>query len=809
MTGRPEAKIVAIGSVAILSSLLMTVCSAPLEKRSAHSVNCSRIGFPNIPCAVTPYTEILDLSHNQMTRIQQQYFKTLSKLKRLILSFNKIAAIEPGAFANNSELQHLDLSNNSLHDIAILPFNHLKSLTYLDISNNLYDTIYLGVEIKELKKLETLMLGTPSVSFLKVGSLSMLRGLPLQKVHLITQDLEEYEPGTLTALENLRDLILDLHIEKKPDILTQILNDLPNTTTTLEIINYNLAKYRTMEMHLSNINIDSIGKWDIEIISSQQINLHKIYINNIVNPNFFKFYSLKYIQNLFQQLTKLSVINGSMYYIPCGVSEKLINLKYLDVSFNLLQEFSFIPKCSNPFPGLTSLVLNDNKFSHLRQLSVMTFQMRNLTRLIATSNSLQLPGEGMCSWSRSLRHINFSHNKLLANVFSCLPSSLESVDLSYNAISTVPNLEKMSNLREIILTGNAISFLPEFAAGHPVRVLSIDRNAINTIDVDLLRSMNQIQLKLGNNPFRCSCAIQSVIDYIEHSHIEIIDWPADYRCASPLNIQGQVIKDLKFSTVECNIPLFVGVLLACIALVVALCVILCIKYKVTWYIHTLWLWVNAKRHPDDLMEGNFEYHAFISYSERDSDWVKNKMLPQLETNNPPFHICIHERDFRPGKSIIANIIDCISKSYKTIFVLSKSFVQSEWCHYELFFAHNQILDKKKDSLILLLLEPIPAKSIPDRFCKLRKLMNRKTYLEWPQGEFQQNFFWKRLKAILNTNFQPQCLQNNPAIEHGLFLLVSWPIIPQIKLVIHFISSWLPRLSTNMEFIHYCKSCEGL
>ncbi|RXM28353.1 Toll-like receptor 2 [Acipenser ruthenus] len=45
-----------------------------------------------------------------------------------------------------------------------------------------------------------------------------------------------------------------------------------------------------------------------------------------------------------------------------------------------------------------------------------------------------------------------------------------------------------------------------------------------------------------------------------------------------------------------------------------------------------------------------------------------------------------------------------------------------------------VFDEKKDLLILLLLEPIPTNSIQDRFCKLRKLMNKNTFLEWPHDE---------------------------------------------------------------------------
>ncbi|KAH0616043.1 hypothetical protein JD844_026834, partial [Phrynosoma platyrhinos] len=53
-----------------------------------------------------------------------------------------------------------------------------------------------------------------------------------------------------------------------------------------------------------------------------------------------------------------------------------------------------------------------------------------------------------------------------------------------------------------------------------------------------------------------------------------------------------------------------------------------------------------------------------------------------------------------------------------------------------------------DSAILILLEPIPAETVPKRFCKLRKLMNTKTYLEWPGDEDQQPLFWFNLKTAI-------------------------------------------------------------
>ncbi|ERE92545.1 toll-like receptor [Cricetulus griseus] len=131
----------------------------------------------------------------------------------------------------------------------------------------------------------------------------------------------------------------------------------------------------------------------------------------------------------------------------------------------------------------------------------------------------------------------------------------------------------------------------------------------------------------------------------------------------------------------------------------------------------------------------------LCYCEQDSYWVENLMVQQLENSEPPFKLCLHKRDFVPGKWIIDNIIDSIEKSHKTLFVLSENFVRSEWCKYELDFSHFRLFDENNDAGILVLLEPIEKKAIPQRFCKLRKIMNTKTYLEWPLDEGQQEVFW--------------------------------------------------------------------
>lgn len=83
-----------------------------------------------------------------------------------------------------------------------------------------------------------------------------------------------------------------------------------------------------------------------------------------------------------------------------------------------------------------------------------------------------------------------------------------------------------------------------------------------------------------------------------------------------------------------------------------------------------------------------------------------------------------------------------------MFILSRHFVNSEWCNYELYFAQQRAMGKTFSDVILVVKEPIDPNSLPSKYCKLKKMLSTKTYLEWPQQVNQQAFFWAQLRSVL-------------------------------------------------------------
>ncbi|XP_014869491.1 PREDICTED: toll-like receptor 13 isoform X2 [Poecilia mexicana] len=105
--------------------------------------------------------------------------------------------------------------------------------------------------------------------------------------------------------------------------------------------------------------------------------------------------------------------------------------------------------------------------------------------------------------------------------------------------------------------------------------------------------------------------------------------------------------------------------------------------------------------------------------------------------------------FLQGKPIIENITDAIYGSRKTICVISRSYLQSEWCSREIQMASFRLFDEKKDVLILLFLEEIPSYHLAPYY-RMRKLVKKRTYLSWPQAAQHPGVFWQNVQRALQT-----------------------------------------------------------
>ncbi|CAN8208309.1 unnamed protein product [Coccothraustes coccothraustes] len=508
----------------------------------------------------------------------------------------------------------------------------------------------------------------------------------------------------------------------------------------------------TQQSHIKSYDFDYSGT------SMKALTMRKIIITDLyfIQDDIYKIFANMNIANM-------TIANSEMIHMLCPSHKS--PFRYLNFLKNDLTDFLF-QKCDNLLQLETLILqknkfeslLKKNKFESLLKVSFMTSPMKSLKYLDMSYNLLRHDGADVqCQWAESLTELDLSSNQLVDAVFECLPANVKKLSLQNNQISNVPSgVAELKSLEELNLASNRLADLPGCSGFRSLQFLNIEMNSILTPSADFFQSCPRVrELQAGHNPFKCSCELQAFIRLERRSGGKLFGWPAAYVCEYPEGLRGTELKDFHLSLLACNTTLLLVTALLLTLLLVAAVAFLCIYLDVPWYVRMTWQWTQTKRRAWHSRPGDqgamLQFHAFISYSERDSPWVKNELIPNLERGEGCVQLCQHERNFIPGKSIVENIINCIEKSYKSIFVLSPNFVQSEWCHYELYFAHHKLFSENSNSLILILLEPIPPYLIPARYHKLKALMAKRTYMEWPKERSKRALFWANLRAAININ----------------------------------------------------------
>jgi hypothetical protein len=144
--------------------------------------------------------------------------------------------------------------------------------------------------------------------------------------------------------------------------------------------------------------------------------------------------------------------------------------------------------------------------------------------------------------------------------------------------------------------------------------------------------------------------------------------------------------------------------------------------------------------------GHYEYDVFVSYAEEDGDWVRNVLQPEVE-GRWGVKLCLHYRDFHPGKQILDNIERCVDRSRRMMFVFSPHFAHSPWCQFELSLGLEHALHRD-DYLLVVYLTDVAAE---DLTAGMDAILKSCTYLQWAQRGREVAQFWRNLRAALLTD----------------------------------------------------------
>ncbi|XP_077998605.1 toll-like receptor 2 [Glandiceps talaboti] len=300
----------------------------------------------------------------------------------------------------------------------------------------------------------------------------------------------------------------------------------------------------------------------------------------------------------------------------------------------------------------------------------------------------------------------------------------KSISLGYNNIDSIPQRSFVNSgqLTRLDLSFNAISSLTKntWEGLINLQYLSIQNNYFTVLFPDYFYNLPAlVELKLQGNPLYCDChlavflmSLKAVLLPVEPKHGKRLPYyfqDYEYTCS---NMHITFLSNDPFcasaprSYIFLPISLFItGIMVACLLVASSMWASrVREKFKTSSYSE----FQNIDGRGGKTKKGKqasmtqqmqkcYDYDVNIVYTETDRDWAEANIATPLHDNHK-LKVCTKEREFIPGYKTDASI-KAISKSNKTIFVLSNEFIHQQRCEYELKMA---LQEKEKNRNVVLL-----------------------------------------------------------------------------------------------------------
>ncbi|XP_044512855.1 toll-like receptor 9 [Gracilinanus agilis] len=744
---------------------------------------------------------VLDLSENFLSEdiTVTTAFQNLTRLKKLNLAFNYHKKVSfahlhlAPSFQNLTALQVLDMSGiffRSLTKATLQPLLGLPYFQKLLLPMNFINKADLGI-FRLFSSLQYVDLSDNKVT----GGSNAVRGNRASEVTAETLLEEDRAPqdhlptlGVNRAPEVSAETLLREEGDPQDHPLTSELF-MPNCAPpnfTLDLSQNNLVTIGPeIFTHLSTLNCLRLSSNSISqaVNGSQFSPLINLWLLDLSHNKLDLYYSSSFTE--LPGLRALDLSYNSQSFKARGIGHNLTfvsrlrQLQYLSLAHN---QITTRVSHSLSSSSLIALDFSGNELSRMwaeGDLYLRFFRnLSTLSRLDLSQNKLRtLPAQVLDNLPKSLRLLWAKDNRITFFNWSSLSSlpNLEVLDLSRNLLGHTSALAKGrlpngTRLHTLGLSRNGIRFIGRgfFAPATQLEVVNLYGNALKTLDRDWFGGLGTAlkELDIRANPLSCGCDA-TFLDFLLEVQRAVPGLTKEVVCGSPFPLSGKSVfledlhscQDLVLAC-SCFALSLLGTLLT-----LALATLQRLFGWDLWYIFHLglsWLPWRAWRKRKAPAQ-TYDYDAFVVFDKAQdavADWVYNELRVRLEEAKGKgkgwlrFRLCLEDRDWLPGKSLIENLWDSVYKSRKTLFVLSPrrdplvSQPVSGLLRATFHLAQQRLLEDKQDVVVLVILNRAAGRS---RYVRLRQRLCRQTVLFWPHQPSGQDGFWAQLCTALATN----------------------------------------------------------
>ncbi|XP_033746771.1 toll-like receptor 4 [Pecten maximus] len=694
------------------------------ELESLTTLQLDGIDGANFPLRYQTMSNLTTLDLSSLTgnckvkSLTRRMFDGVSVIRYLNVSYCKLTHIETGALGVLTQLRYLNLSHN-----VYLSFNALSNITF--------DLQFTDIRTLDISKVHcTYGVGT----YVLVDDIRHLNKTKLEKLYvesnrlsMLQSDAFNYFPPTLRYI-SIRDNLFTMGIYvlqfgilcglRELDLANSFTTHDPSDTTNRFS---SCGDWRgPMKNAIATSPIDKEGMLPLDRLG----NTGK---------------GMTFIVNLPRNLEKISFANCLYRYVIYTLHFAENKLTHLSAQKNMFVEWR------GPIFNLTKLEYADLSNNFCSYVAVDFFQhLTSLKTLIISTNLLgfmiNLDTQGKTFQSNTLMtKLDISRNRidmLPGKIFHTL-DKMQYLNVSFNLMTSWDvNISHMTNLKYLDLSHNQLSELSDQNRRH----------------IDTITKTGNLTINLSNNRLQCSCQTLPFMRWVNLNK-KVFKRFHTYKCSFD-NHTSVSFSDLDtvLQQLEKDCTSYIGLIAGLLsAIVFCLAILVCgLLFRYRWKLRYLYYLTKNRyrgyaRIRDD-QSHDYQYDAFVSYAEEESQFVHRDFIENLETNRH-FRLCVHGRDFIPGMDIAANITNAIHSSRKTVIVMSENFVESYWCMYELNMARMESIYSREGASVLFLVmySPVPARAIP---LQVMDIIQSKSYIEYPDDPQGNVVFWDKIAEAI-------------------------------------------------------------